>query len=340
VAGDNALRKLRIGLAVAAGTSGSVVVDRLVFHRTRRQGQAGEDMRAEVLAAYRTEYSDVTVHRAYEVSLVRHLNWFGGDHTLPAFPSPPLRDNDPTKTAAMVDFLHSHGGIVCWNHPLDVETPATLSKLMIERQNLGADLMEIGRTPQDELVQVFDIAARNAVFFTAVGASDDHEGQTWLELEQRNFTYAWAKSTSVADLVAALKAGSAWFVDPAHYRGALDIRCHGASVMGCVAVTKAKSVALELVATELPSDAALEVVTGVVDLAGTADLTPKTTVTKVPANALTAGRYALAADPGTGLFVRTQVRAADGSVIAVSNPLWLLRKAPAAGVPRHRRVTI
>jgi hypothetical protein len=50
-------------------------------------------------------------YRAYAVSLVRHLNRYGGDQTLPAFLSPPVRDDDPAATAAMVYFLHAHGGI-------------------------------------------------------------------------------------------------------------------------------------------------------------------------------------------------------------------------------------
>jgi hypothetical protein len=36
--------------------------------------------------------------------------------------------------------------------------------------------------------------------------------------------------------------------------------------------------------------------------------------------------------------VRVEVRAADGTAIALSNPVWLLRDTPEGGIPRHRSV--
>jgi hypothetical protein len=36
--------------------------------------------------------------------------------------------------------------------------------------------------------------------------------------------------------------------------------------------------------------------------------------------------------------VRSQVRAADGTVIGVSNPVWLLPAHPPTGVPEARRL--
>ncbi|HYN95836.1 MAG TPA: hypothetical protein VES42_18485 [Pilimelia sp.] len=339
VAEDNALRNLRVGMSVGAGEQGSVVVDRLRFRRTRRDGQEGERLREEVLRRYREEYPDVTHYPAYEVSLVRHLNWYGGDQTLPAFPSPPYRDNDPALTRSMVDFLHAHGGIVCWNHPLDVETRESLATLMIEQDNLGADLVEIGRDRLEDLLWVFDVAARNAVFFTAVGASDDHDGRRWLQEPERWITYAWARSTSRDALVRALRAGRAWFTDPAAYRGTMAIKVAGGSVMGGVVLTRSRRVTVDLRAADLPVGAALEIITGAVDLAGTADLTPATTSVFVPAAEVPDGRHRVRIKPGSGVYVRTQVRAADGSVVAVTNPVWLLPAEPPGGVPRWRSIT-
>jgi hypothetical protein len=337
VTGDNALRNIRVGVAVGAGASASFVVDRLVFRRSRREGQCGEDMRTEVLAAYAKEYRDVAHYRAYEISLVRHMNWYGGDQTLPEFPSPPYRNNDPAVTESMVEFLHKHGGIVCWNHPMDIEKKGSLAKLMIERNNLGADLMEINRDPQDDLLWVLDVAARNAIFFTAVGSSDDHDGNAWLDRPLRGVTYTWARSTALKDLIASLKAGASWFVDPVAYRGAVDIRHCGATIMGGVAVTRARRVELELVFADLPLDATIEVITGVVDRPGLADIAPKTSVTTVPAAQLQDDRYVTTVTPGDGLYVRTQVRTAQNTVVAVSNPCWLLREAPPGGIPAERR---
>jgi hypothetical protein len=338
VAEDNSLRNLRVGVAAPAGATASAVFDRLLFHRAQR-GQAGEDLRAAVLDRYREEYADVTHHRAYEISMVRHLNWYGGDQTMPSFPSPPLRDNDPGLTASMIDFLHAHGGVVCWNHPMDVEGRDSLAALMIERNNLGADLVEIGRDPLNDLLWVFDVAARNAIFFTAIGASDDHAGRNWLDQEERWLTYAWAASTARGDLVEALRRGRAWFTDPVRYRGELNLTVLGLPAMGSVLVTRLPLIPVTITATDLPADATVEVITGKVDRAGVADLNPATTVRALRPVLFNPGPYLLPLTTKGGVYVRTQVRGADGAVIAVSNPFWVLPEAPPGnGVPDARRL--
>ncbi|MEV4639932.1 hypothetical protein AB0J80_21550 [Actinoplanes sp. NPDC049548] len=340
VASDNSIRGLRLGVAAGPGAEPAFAVGRLVFLRERRAGQAGEDMREEVLAHYDQEYADVKHYRAYEVSLVRHLNWYGGDQTLPAFPSPPERDDDPAAAAAMIDFLHSHGGIVCWNHPMDVETREGLARLMIERDKLGADLVEIGRNPQEDLLWVYDVAARNALFFTAVGASDEHDGVDWLAAPERFLTYAWAPARRRSDVLPALRRGAAWFVDPLFYRGSLDLQVGGRDAMGAVYLTKATKVKVDAVATALPAGSVLEIVTGVTDRAGTRKLAPAVKVQRIPAKSLATGRYRLTVTPGSGTYVRTQVRLADKRLIGASNPVWFLPKAPPRGVPADRKRTL
>jgi hypothetical protein len=337
VAADNSIRGLRVGVAAGAGWQASFVVDRLTFERARREGQAGEDLRAEVLQRYDDEYADVKHYRAYEISLVRHLNWYGGDQTLPAFPSPPVRDDDPAAAAAMVRFLRAHGGIVCWNHPMDVATREELATLMIQRNKLGADLVEIGRDPLDDLLWVYDVAARNALFFTAVGSSDDHDGIDWLAAPERWLTYAWAPSRRRTDVVPALRRGAAWFVDPLSYRGSLDLHVEGRAAMGAVYLTKLSSVRVDAVATALPPGSVLEVITGKADRPGVRRLAPSVTVRRVPAASVISGRYRLTVRPGTGVYVRTQVRLPDNRLVGVSNPVWFLPAAPPAGVPSDRR---
>ncbi|GAA4578298.1 hypothetical protein GCM10023176_53910 [Micromonospora coerulea] len=337
IAGDNSLRGLRLGVRVDGSARGSFVVDRLAFDRARRAGQAGEELRAEVLRAYDGAFPGVTHHRAYEVSMVRHLNWFGGDQTLPAFPSPPYRDNNVARTERMIDFLHAHGGVVSWNHPLDVEGRESLARLMVQRRNLGADLVEIGRAPLDDHLWALDVAARNAVFFTAVGVTDDHDGTDWRAGNERHITYVWASSTDRDELVRALRAGQAWFTDLARYRGALDIEVDGRRAMGAVAVTDAPQVTVRLLATDLPAGATLEAVVGTVDRAGVGDLTPATRTTRIAARQLRQDRYDLSVSPGVGAYVRTQVRGKDGTLSGVSNPAWFLPGSKRPDVPPARR---
>ncbi|MET7424227.1 hypothetical protein [Dactylosporangium sp. NPDC005555] len=317
IAADNALTGLALEVRKAR-----FVVDRLVFVRSRRAGQAGEHLRAEVLAAVADRYPDVTQFRALEVSMVRHLNWFGGDLTLPSFPSPPLRDNDPDLLASMVTWLHAHGGLVCWNHPLDVGKRDELAKLLVTRHALGVDLVEIGRDPFEDLLWVYDVAARNGVFCTALGSSDDHDATDWAANEEHFVSHVWSPSKHRADLLRALSAGAAWFTDLVSYRGAMDLRVGGISYMGAVLVGTSP-VQVDASATELPKGARLETVVGEL---GTG-LTPSTKVT--------AGLTSVTVQPGS--YVRTQVRLKDDTIAGVSNPLWLLPEAPKTPIPPARR---
>jgi hypothetical protein len=317
VPGDNALTGLSIGVQNAG-----FVVDRLTFHRSRRAGRAGEQLRTEVIAAAAAEHGDGVTHfRALEVSLVRHLNWFGGDQTFPPFPSPPIRNNDPDLTASMVRYLKSHGGLVCWNHPMDVAKRDELVKLMLERDFLGVDLVEIGRKPYDDLLWVFDVAARNALFFSAVGSSDDHDALDWAKEAEHDITYVWSASKSREDLLAALGKGSAWFTDLARYRGSLDLKVGGVSRMGAVLMTKAP-VKVDAIATGVPSGATVEVIVGAADEGGA---TPSTKIGKSKSVTVAPGHY-----------VRVQVRLAGGDVVGVSNPLWVLNEAPKRPIPAAR----
>ena len=94
------------------------------------------------------------------------------------------------------------------------------------------------------------------------------------------------------------------------------------------------------VATALPAGSTLEVVCGTVDERGTADLTPSTAVRKVAAKSVKNGSYRVGVAPATGTYVRSQVRAADGAVVGVSNPVWLLPSDPKRPVPPDRRRTL
>jgi hypothetical protein len=347
VAEDNSLWQLRIGVRSRDRRAATrAVVDRLRIDR----GRAGPALRPcapphpcpaenhapaialrrDVLARYAAEYPDVTWYEAWEVSLTRHLAWIGGELAMPELPVPAVRDNDPAAAEAMVALMHANGALAQWCHPLDVATPTSLVELMVARDNLGADLVEIGRSPQGELLDVLDGAARNAVFFTAVGASDDHEGQSWSDRTDNHLTYAWAPSTGIADLQAALRAGRAWFGNLARWRGELEITAWGRPAMGGVAVTPERRVPVELLATNLPPDAELEVVTGAVDRAAPV---PDTRVETVrPAD----DRHRLEVDPGDGIYLRTQIRGGDGLVLAAGNPVWLLREPPPRGIPPAR----
>jgi len=102
-------------------------------------------------------------------------------------------------------------------------------------------------------------------------------------------------------------------------------------------VSAANTRSVTVTATGLPAGAALEVVQGPVDYAGTAALNPDTAViaTRGPGG-LTGGTATIGVDASASSFVRTQVRPSAGEVVALSNPVWLLRETPAAGIPAPR----
>jgi hypothetical protein len=107
--------------------------------------------------------------------------------------------------------------------------------------------------------------------------------------------------------------------------------------MGAVFTTRLPVVPVTITATDLPADSHLEVIIGKADLAGTADLAPAVEVRSLRPVLFSHGPFLMPVKPDGGAYVRTQVRAADGTVVAVSNPLWLLGDEPAGGVPAARR---
>jgi hypothetical protein len=175
------------------------------------------------------------------------------------------------------------------------------------------------------------------VFLTGNGTSDDHFGQDWYGITNNWVTSAWARSTTESDLLAALAAGRAWCASLSGYRGSLDLLVDGSVPMGSASVSTVNSRKLVATATSLPSGGTLQILQGTVDYAGAAALTANTKViASYTAGQLAGGRVARRGDTTKGRFVRTQVLDSSGTVVGLSNPVWLLRSAPAGGIPASR----
>ena len=54
-------------------------------------------------------------------------------------------------------------------------------------------------------------------------------------------------------------------------------------------------------------------------------------------DSVASGRYRITVRPRSGAYLRTQVRLADNRLVAASNPVWFLPKAPPRGVPADRK---
>lgn len=328
VAGDASLWRLRLGAQVRNGATAQVLFDRLRFQRTRKTNADANALLLDAIAQYRDRYPRITQFAAAEISLVNHLNAFGGDGAMPVYSgSQAIKDGSVEAQRAMVKFLHSRGATVSLNHPLiGVKSPADLARRLVATNGLGADVIEIGTGPATgKLGQVFDIAARNGVFITANGTTDDHDGEDWLDRGRRWLTQVWSPTKRRGDLCHALEAGRAWFYDPLYFNGTLDLRVEGNTAMGGVLFTGKRKVDVSVRATGLPAGSKVAVVIGRCDLAGVDHLATVNRVRVIPASQFRRGHAGLRVDRGSGVFVRAVVRlGGDGSLVAFSNPVWVL----------------
>ena len=339
VAGDAALKQFRVGVRVRNGTTAQAVVDRLRFQRRRRSVADGQDLLRAAVRANRERYPGLAQYAASEISLVNHVNAFGGDGTLPTYDTTqPIKDESVQAQREMVRFLHRHGAVASINHP----SPGTgLAHTLVTTRGLGADVIEIGTgTRVESLAQAYDVAARNAVFLTANGVTDDHAGSDWLDpSEPRWITGAWAGSRGSDDLCAAMRAGRAWFYDPLWWRGELDLLVDGHVRMGGVLLTQHRRVPVRVTATQLPRAGSLELVVGRCDRAGASQLEPVNRSLAVPASKVVRGRWSTDIVRGDGVYVRAMVRRENGAIVGFSNPVWVLpaRLRDVVAVPGVRR---
>ncbi|MGI5162143.1 hypothetical protein [Microbispora sp. CA-102843] len=178
-----------------------------------------------------------------------------------------------------------------------------MGKLCVELRTLIVDL--------DRHSQLWDVCSRNGIFLTGIGVSDDHSGQDWLGQDSNFVTWAHAPTRELADLLAGLSAGRVYFGDPARFSGVIDLLVDGAAPMGSVTVSTAATRTVRAILTGLPADSVVRIVQGTVDLP---------------------------IDTTAPRFVRVEVRDRTGTVLALSNPVWLLRDTPEAGIPAARGV--
>ena len=327
VAADNSIHRLRVGLSTRDGAAGRAAVRHVTFVRSRRADSLA--LVRDVMARYAQRYPDRRQYAALEVSLVRHLNWYGGELVMPDYGDrAPVKDDSVAAAVSMVDLIHRHGGLASYNHPLG-GSPAATAEHMVATRALGADVLEVayaGPSTVDGMLQVLDACARNLVFVTGNGVTDDHAGTDWYDDAKSNWlTRVWAPSVELPDLQDALRGGRAWCVKPDAWRGELELRAGDRPAMGGVVVS-GSPVPVTVAVTDLPAGGTVQVVTGRADRAA-------------PVPAVRTGT-ARALDVPPGSYVRAVVRDAAGQLVGFGNPLWVLPAEPAGGVPDARRVRL
>jgi hypothetical protein len=350
---DFASDEIRLG-AVSTGGLTKGNFDYLRFTRAFSSGDIPLQTQQQLITRYAAAYPSVTQHQGLEISeFLPHLNRFGGTLHMPDYTGV-TPHNWQTWLAQQVGIVHAAGGLVSYNHPYGYSSgpalPAakqdallsSLATILLNNKALGCDIIEVGYTLRSGVdlkhhVGLWDVLSRNGRFLTGNGTTDDHFGQNWTGIHNNWVTSAWGATASEANLLAALASGKIWSGSISRFRGALDILADGFAPMGSVTVSTAAKRHLHLVATGLPAGSTLQVIRGTVDYAGTAHpVSNAATLTTFPASALAGGSVDLDTDNGTSGFYRTQVVASDGSVIAASNPVWLLRSTPPGGIPAPR----
>lgn len=350
---DFGCQHIRLG-AVSTGGLTKGNFDYMRFTRNFASGDLQLDAQIDMEPRYAAKYPAVAQRQGLEISeFLPHLNWFGGAVTIGDYTNV-KPSNWQQFCLQQVAAAHNNGGIVSYNHPFGYSSGpvkpastqdsllAALSPTLLANKALNCDLIEVGYIVRSGVdtkhhIGLWDVMSRNALFLTGNGVSDDHFGTNWTGQKNNWVTSGWAASKSEADLQAALKAGRAWSGNLAKFRGTLDLLADGTAPMGSVTVSTASSRSLKLTATGMPTGSSLQVVRGVVDFGGASHPMPNSVVVKTyAASALASGSVLYSADNTTGAFYRTQVVASDGSIIAASNPVWLLRSAPPGGIPPAR----
>lgn len=346
-------------LTFSAASTGDLVegyFDYLRFNRSI-SGQAFFNQQTSMGSALASKYPSVTQQQGLEVSLdLPHLNWFGPSVTVPSYTAGmtaakyvPLLQN------TIIPGIHQSGGVASYNHPYGYSDLAELSQSaqdsqlsqvagkLLSNRALGTDLIEVGYNLRQGVdlghhIGLWDVLSRNAVFLTGNGTSDDHFGTNWHGLKNNWVTSAWAASTGLRDLVAALAAGRSWCGSLSKFTGTLNLLVDGSVPMGAVSVSGVGSRSLAATATAMPAGSTLQVLQGAVDYAGQSGLSPSTKVIASYAKTqITGGQVTRQIDTSAESFVRTQVVSSSGAILATSNPVWLLHSTPPHGIPAPRQ---
>ncbi len=203
---------------------------------------------AELFSRYASEVPTVQALNGTEISFAQHMNQYGGPQTPFDYGDvTSLRDDLGDLRTAIVQHIHSLGGVASINHPFKPGdgggngTQDSVAAGLLAIGAGGADMIETGYASKHganlmQHIAVWDALSRNGLFLTANGASDDHSGQNWAGQANRFYTAAWAGARDEPVLVDALARGRAYVGLLNSFGGTIDMTIDGTVPMGAVAV--------------------------------------------------------------------------------------------------------
>ena len=366
---DNSLYEIMLVMEVRNSANAIVFFDDLAYDPD--PSLDGQDMLDWARAAgsyYESIYPSVTQFIGTEISLFSaqpHMNGFA--------PSIQLVDYsghshlDPLTYA--VDQIHAQGGAVSLNHMFGVGIYGDLNEteenkqariLTMKNQLLalavyGVDILEIGYRWRHGInlaghIDVWDALVGNGYFLTGNGVSDSHGAvpfHGWGPQipgdphRENNFvTWFHAPTLTEVDLVAAMKAGRAYFGDPYEFgwNSEIDLTSTDGFPMGRVVVTDRSSHDVVVEVDGLPSGADVRFRQGEIRI------DPPVAYRDVnwlrdeilPAAAGPLLVDTLTVDTSLPSFARIEVIASSGDAIAFSNPIHFLDAVPPTGIPAPR----
>jgi hypothetical protein len=346
--------------AVSTGDAVSGYFDYLRFDRTNTGGELFSQQQS-MMQALAQKYPKVTQLQGLECSWAEpHCNWFGSNISVPTYQG--VAPNSQAYKKYLEDVvlpgIHGSGGLYSYNHPYGANDGPMLSQAaqaalraqvashLLPSRCLGADLLEVGYTMRGGCgtsthLGLWDVFSRNAIFLTGNGVSDDHFGTDWRGLGNNWITSAWAPSSGISDLTAAMAAGQVWCGSLSEFGtgSSLDLTIDGECPMGSVSLSQLSSRRLTVYGTGLPPGGSLRVVQGTVDFAGTNDPSPNTQViASYNSGELYGGQATMNVNTSSETFVRTEILSSSGTILAASNPAWMLQRTPSGGIPRPRQV--
>ncbi len=166
-----------------------------------------------------------------------HLNAFGTQVPLVPYDQPGLA---PETLSDAVEFVHSYGGLVSYNHMFGTKEYAfddqTRADLVVDAISTltatgvyGCDMLEVGYRSRGgvlaDFMEVWDALSQAGVIITGEGASDQHFQTNWGADDNNFVTWVPAASETEEDLLWNLKRGAVYFGDPTHFEGgAVEVR--------------------------------------------------------------------------------------------------------------------
>lgn len=350
--GDNSLFEVVLGVESRNNAVTEAFFDALrIEHRPGEEGLLGDQR--ELLAKIEARVPGVRQLQGEEVSYHRHMNVFSVEAQLPDYDQL-IRDSGLADAqgwisdlAALEDFVarkvvedaHLRGGLVSLNHIFgtdgnpDPRPYEAIRDEVLAARAWGAEILEVGYRdrgghPLPDFLRLWDDLALQGLPLIGVGVSDHHgdgPAGSWATTQNNFVTWIYSASLDQPDMLAGLARGRAFFGDLSLFRGWVDLGTDSGFLMGQTVITDRRRVGLDVHASGLtPGDRLRLIRSGAVVHEETATSSGFSRRLDVPI-----------ARRG-GAFFRLEVYRADGEAKAFSNPIWLMREAPAGGLAPER----